>query len=332
MNDQSNLFVLESKQTARENTELILQYTTAIPYRLTGLNINCVCCFDSFTDPVEYRKHFQQDHTDFKIKNVLDKNNTNSLPKVDCTDLCCRICSRKFDMLDEIAEHLEDAHDIAIDVNAGFALLPNKYDGLKVLCALCNFGLSGLRQLSYHMSTHYRTYICETCGKVYITKAGLLTHFENIHKKKVFRCARCKKTLESLQQLKEHRQNSKECWPYRCRICRERFIRWSFMRDHLVEAHKQPERLYRCTECLKTFRSNVGQYHHFKLMHSSDHFVCSYCGIKFPTKSYLENHIVSHTKEKKFSCSMCNKAYPRLKALTRHKRNAHFIETKKQTK
>ncbi|XP_011569227.2 gastrula zinc finger protein XlCGF26.1 isoform X33 [Plutella xylostella] len=308
---------------ARQNAEHIVKYTTACPYRLDGDTICCVYCFDSFTDPSMHRQHINDEHETFDVKIAFANLNANSYLRVDCTDLKCRLCLVPFQNIKAVVEHLHSSHELEVIVDAGIALLPNKYEDEKLLCGYCNINLPGFRQLSNHVTTHYQALICELCGKSFMTKPGLLLHTEFNHRGKGYPCAKCKQKFQTRDARKEHVTNSRQCWVHTCRKCNDRFLTWKLKQNHVVSVHSGPVKTYPCTECGEVFPTQIRYYIHFKLHHSSEVFVCNHCGTKYYSKTRLEDHMVSHTKEKKYKCSKCSKCYPYLRGLTRHLTSHH---------
>lgn len=267
----------------------------------------------------------RQDHETFQVKMAFTNFNTNCYLRVDCTDLRCRLCeSERFPKIDSIIEHLTIAHQVKFSLEAGLALLPNKYEHERqILCAICDVNQPGFRQLSNHISTHYQTFICESCGKSFMTKPGLQLHMRNTHTDRTHRCVKCRRAFDSVKARRDHVVASRNCWVHRCKLCTERFLTWKLKQSHLVAVHSKPQKTYPCTECGDVFPSQISYYHHFKKNHSSDSFVCAYCGQRYPSKLRLEDHIVTHTKEKRFQCAKCEKSYPRMRGLRRHMHSHH---------
>lgn len=112
-------------------------------------------------------------------------------------------------------------------------------------------------------------------------------------------------------------RQSKSCLPFRCNICKERFLFWERREDHLVEAHGKEKKLFRCTECERVFERRTLLYFHFKAAHTDDH-KCTYCELTFSTRRDLREHTHLHTGERPLKCHVCDKTFTRDKALKQH--------------
>ncbi|CAK1587549.1 unnamed protein product [Parnassius mnemosyne] len=238
--------------------------------------------------------------------------------KVDCTDLRCRICSQKFETIDDVANHLKDAHQADIDLNYEIGIQPFKLEKDRLLCAICRLKSPCIRQLSRHIQTHFLKYTCEACGKSYATITTLRHHITYSHTGEERICRKCKKTFSNLETKRQHLAESRRCWPHLCNICGERFMTWTLKQAHLTQVHGTPKRSHVCPECGEVFLDRKKYRVHFKISHTDDNYVCSCCGMKFDTKRNLEEHRVVHTKEKLFPCPACPKSFPRKKNLVQH--------------
>ncbi|XP_037966743.2 gastrula zinc finger protein XlCGF26.1 isoform X34 [Plutella xylostella] len=307
------------KAAARQNAEHIVKYTTACPYRLDGGTICCVYCSNTFTDPKNHRLHIMEEHKSFDFK--IPKRNTSI--RVDCTDLKCRLCLIPIQDLQAMLTHLRSTHDLGVSAHDGIALVPNKYINDKLVCGYCDINVAGLLPLIDHVKTHYRALICELCAKSFLTKHGLRSHMETKHHKKGYPCPKCKQAFENTKARKEHLNNSRQCWSYSCKKCNDRFLTWKLKQEHVVSVHSVPVKTYTCTVCKEVFPTQITYYYHFKLHHSDEMCVCNECGMKCYSKKRLEDHMASHTKEKKYMCPTCGKCYPYLRGLRRHLINSH---------
>ncbi|XP_011569222.3 zinc finger protein 60 isoform X27 [Plutella xylostella] len=298
----------------KKNAMTVVEFATAYPFRLPELDVMCVLCSRSFEDPKDFRDHFENDHKVFNIKDTVLHLNE-SILKVDCTDLCCRLCDQLFDDVDSVANHLSAEHDKKIS-NDGFLFQIYKFGPDKWVCAYCNEKFMCLRALSRHTASHFRNFVCPTCGKKYTFDTDLTKHIKNKHSN-ALPCVKCRQTFQCDKQLKEHMDESKSCWPYKCMYCAERFRSHSIKTTHMENIHGIAARIFKCTVCPLEFVSSKLFRDHYTKEHT-DKFVCSICNEKFGSKYILKMHYDRHTGHKEFKCDVCGKDFLRKCQLVQH--------------
>ncbi|XP_040177153.1 zinc finger and SCAN domain-containing protein 20-like [Rana temporaria] len=80
------------------------------------------------------------------------------------------------------------------------------------------------------------------------------------------------------------------------------------------------ERVYRCSECNKTFCQNAALVRHQRNHTGEKPFPCVDCGKSFTRKSILVEHRRIHTGEKPFSCLECGKCFTQRSGLLIHRK------------
>ncbi|XP_049704022.2 gastrula zinc finger protein XlCGF57.1 isoform X13 [Helicoverpa armigera] len=303
---------------ARRNAATILTFATVYPFRLPETDLMCVYCCESYTDAALFRQHMKTEHDYFKVRTAFAHCAYDSYIKIDCTEMACKKCAQTFNRVEEFAHHLNEKHDEKINFDYQLGVNPFKFVQDRLMCGVCDINFPCMRQLSRHMSSHYRNFTCDCCGKSYTTNSGLQQHirFSHIDKERI--CRKCRQTFSSLEAKKEHTINSPKCWMYQCYMCLQRFMTWSSKEEHLVQVHGQKKKSYSCPECSLSFTTRNKYRYHFNTTHAEINFTCPYCGRKFASKRYLEQHIVVHTGAKMFQCNVCSKAFPRKKNLAQH--------------
>lgn len=123
-------------------------------------------------------------------------------------------------------------------------------------------------------------------------------------KKTKFSCDKCKQIFITASELLHHNcktknskkenktttnNNGKENLVFICEICDE-----SFKKNWQLNRHK------------KVFHLNVKNY------------VCTYCNRGFKQLYHLQEHITSHTGERKFKCDICHKTFSRMSSQRKH--------------
>ncbi|XP_053623410.1 zinc finger protein 181-like isoform X2 [Plodia interpunctella] len=284
----------------RSNTEIILQCSTACPFRTWGQNFNCVFCRVQSNDPNGLRTHMAARHANFDVQNVFNRKLRKEFLKVDITDLQCKLCFMRIDSLDDLIAHLKNDHKQPINDEVQPGVLPFKLnDGSCWKCAICNIQFTDFISLKKHTSEHYQNYVCDTCGEGFITESALIAHTKIPHDNK-YTCSRCVATFTTLEERNIHIKTQHTTLPYMCVYCKEkpRFATWELRKRHLMEIHnyKPGAEMYECTTCHMTFKTRSQKYHHNVKAHrtkkeSEYSFPCGNCSRVFATKLSLDKHI-----------------------------------------
>ena len=97
--------------------------------------------------------------------------------------------------------------------------------------------------LTFYKST--MTFLCQTCGKNFGSKAKLNTH-KQIHSEKVLICKICDKTLIGIKSFNNH---IKIHQTYECTIC-EATIKLNSKTAHMKLCSNVESKKFTCKECL----------------------------------------------------------------------------------
>ncbi|KAI4468691.1 zinc finger and scan domain-containing [Holotrichia oblita] len=192
---------------------------------------------------------------------------------------------------------------------------------------------------------------CDTCGKVFRTKPGLVHHIRihtgerpyevnteqldadmEIAKKvkslkksqrrrkskeqKVHQCDTCGKTFNRREYLTQHIRIHTGEKPYRCHLCEKRFINSGHLTTHM-RTHTG-ERPHACTLCPKAFSTRQELHKHTMVHNGERPFLCKMCGKTFGSSSNLYSHLKHHTGEKNFTCEYCSKSFYTKQELKQH--------------
>lgn len=304
---------------ARRNALVILEHTTAFPFRLRGQIMTCVYCEDTFGEPQYYRLHMADKHTTFNVKAAVAhySKTLNEYVKVDITELSCRKCGQNFDTLNNIARHLVSEHDLPLNLDNEIGVQPFRLGADRWYCYVCNSKFPNLFKLARHVTTHYLKCTCHICGRPYLTSGALKYHIKFGHNKQPI-CRKCGKVFKDENEKKVHVSESSRCWNFCCIYCGERFKSWEIKQKHLMLVHQKPQVQYSCPDCDKTFEGRRLFYRHYKIVHTGDSFNCTKCDLVFESRKVMNDHMLRHTGEKLFECNICMKMFARKKSLTQH--------------
>jgi KRAB domain-containing zinc finger protein len=120
----------------------------------------------------------------------------------------------------------------------------------------------------------------------------------------------------------------------RCGQCHKIFFNKRRFKEH-SDMHKGTRR-HKCSTCNKAFTQQVNLISHSYVHLGAEEKskvkagwknVCYFCSKRFITPSFLNIHMVTHTRERPFKCLTCRKTFTQNGDLTRHKR-CHNEETR----
>lgn len=201
---------------------------------------------------------------------------------------------------------------------------------------------------------------CQKCCRAFKRTYNLLRHNRLCHGKDGYRftCSICGKKLSRISHLLEHERTHTNEKPFQCDFCDMRFGKKTAMLGHVARVHPQAaepntdkllkcpvcdkifqqrtyfnnhkrihtgERPYLCELCGKTFRSNKAIKTHMINMHDKGikEHKCSMCVKVFKWKNKLVVHERTHTQERPYACSLCDKRFNQRVLLRMHTKKYH---------
>ena len=193
----------------------------------------------------------------------------------------------------------------------------------------CNEIFSNLTDLKEHKkSRHKDLFKCSwpnsSCSKSFPAEKDLEEHLLSHSSDRPYKCQTCGKTFASKKIFKEHKKLHSNSKAYVCDICNK-----SFARKDNLEVHQSvhtKERPFLCLKCGKTFSRQSHLSDHDKRSHQEiRRYICLLCTKSFFTSQQLTRHSRTHSKEKPYHCSKCDKTFSRDHHLKIHTERLHVI-------
>ncbi|XP_055846326.1 zinc finger protein 107-like [Episyrphus balteatus] len=113
--------------------------------------------------------------------------------------------------------------------------------------------------------------------------------------RKSFVCEQCGKVLATVNTLKNHLYlHTNQELPHECPQCQKRYITKSLLRRHLDR-----------NVCIN--------------------YICPYCGVKQKSQKDLKRHMITHSKDKKYPCRLCDLVFYSYGKINKHMQTVHEI-------
>lgn len=276
----------------RRNAEIIIECSTAYPFRTWSGKFSCIFCRDLFSAPAFLRHHMNSRHEQFDTYSAFYKCLGKDFLKIDITELKCKLCLTALPDVETLVEHLKEGHGKPIVLDSQMGVLPFKLNTPPWKCLYCPHESNDFRSLARHTSRHFQNYVCDICGEGFISEQRLNAHYKKPHEN-VFSCYRCSATFSTAEDRKQHIKTRHTNTPYMCLLCKNkpRFGTWDARQKHLHDLHDIKPTFYECNECNATFKTRSAKYKHVQKKHSIKQFQCEQCNSVFTSKLILENHI-----------------------------------------
>lgn len=109
---------------------------------------------------------------------------------------------------------------------------------------------------------------------------------------------------------------------FACTECYKTFKKAEYLKVHVLIHSK--DRPNKCESCVSTFKDPSAFGRHKKLhLENTEKYVCSKCNKTFNTYNSWYGHKKSHSNERPFKCSDCDKGYKAKRGLDKHVINSH---------
>ncbi|EDW57215.1 transcription factor grauzone [Drosophila virilis] len=256
--------------------------------------------------------------------------------------LPCSICNLLVHNFTEMQRH----HRLTHQVDPGYMICcGRKFTQRKVLaehvlvhwnpdhfkCTTCEKSFQNSRHLESHQQVHVAklTYQCDLCSKAFLSKTAIDYHKLNKHVPKSefkFTCTECNKKFLTERKLKNHMNSMHDPESIIiCDKCGKQMRTKIILKKHQELMHSNTPRpepeLKQCQICGAWLKGMTGLKQHMKSIHveSAGEHRCHVCSKISPNARALRRHIYhNHECERKFKCTMCDKAFKRPQELKEH--------------
>ncbi|XP_045506214.1 zinc finger protein 26-like isoform X1 [Colias croceus] len=304
----------------RNMVKLIIMFSTATPFRWSYSKYMCFFCDRVFTKFSELKQH-HYDHYEIKMDNCLRSINTETKVKFEVSQLSCKICPKDMQTLDDLLDHITITHKQNYNSVVRCSIFAFRLTDTEAPCLQCDQSFTFFGNLLSHVYKNHLNsgqFLCDCCGKGFLTKFMLRKHVKLEHSVTDYVCQKCNMSFKTHGAYSYHRITHKG--DFNCSQCPETFSSWYLRKRHIAFVHDKSLQIT-CELCSKTFvKYNSLKWHVMSVHHNDKPFACDLCDFKCINKTYLKRHMVSHLDTRPYQCHVCVKAFQRKEHLETHVR------------
>ncbi|KAG5887912.1 hypothetical protein JTB14_003009 [Gonioctena quinquepunctata] len=242
----------------------------------------------------------------------------------------CDICNNRFQQSFNLKKHLHTHVDLK-----------------PFHCRYCKKQFKRVDVLTRHLLTHSKDkpFTCTICQKSFIRHSQLYSHFMKHHPEEKFVMSEPTKDLPEREvtfNLKKHLRTLVDLKPFQCRYCKKQFRTADVLTRHLLIHSK--DKPFTCSICQNGFIRQSQLNTHFVKHHPEEKIVkseptedlpecevtfslkkhlCRKCKKQFRRADVLTRHLLTHSKDKPFTCPNCQKGFIRHLQLDTHFKKHH---------
>ena len=227
----------------------------------------CPVCQTCFARMNRLQQHISKEHPNFK-------------------DFICQFCNTSMPTLNSFNSHIKINHGDKLGIPARF------------LCKICSQSFYTGKALAIHrISKHPKNITCKICN-VELKQSYLKIHMNAVHsKKKEHICETCGKKFYARTGLVGHIKRHHLSRDHLCHLCGKGYVNNIEFQRHL-KAHSN-QRDFKCDICGFAFLKQGDLTYHRRGHTGERPYKCSLCLDAFTRPSALKNHILNHSTIKK---------------------------------
>ena len=167
----------------------------------------------------------------------------------------CDFCSKKFKTRASLQKHSTKNHQNTLQTHQ-CDLCPKKFIK-KIYLTNHKFKFHNLN----------KSFMCNLCGKRFLTENSLKTHISTHENPVCFQCEVCQKEFHRKDRYDNHVKIHKGIKPFGCHICSKSFITSTKLKEH--ERRHKGEKRFTCLLCHKKYSGSFDLRKHVKKMHTN---------------------------------------------------------------
>ena len=136
-------------------------------------------------------------------------------------------------------------------------------------------------------------YMCDFCGKTFLSKYGMKLHVKTQHEKNFkHTCSVCNKTFNQTIQFRYHYSKHLQVPIEKCELCKRAFTSHGSLNRHLKICKSNPASYekFRCNVCDMSFSDRHRLHEHQRGKHLPPRYTCNICNKTFSWRSSLKVH------------------------------------------
>ncbi|XP_037824146.1 LOW QUALITY PROTEIN: transcription factor grauzone-like [Lucilia sericata] len=207
----------------------------------------------------------------------------------------------------------------------------------KIYCSLCQIPIENFIALRKHFrEEHDKRGFVICCKKKIFTRPILVDHIHFHLDPNYFKCKQCDKiysdrcTLESHMKIHEDGQQDRN---HTCDICGKSFVGITQLENHKQTHAPDYEKKFSCNECGKFFTTLYSLNYHIQAIHHNKYVkICDICGKTMRCRNSFKLHMEKHDNKlaTPINCDICGLRLIDRRGLRRHKNSQHPVGGKKE--